>query len=235
MSRMKSTAIINEFDKSVKKKFNIYNSLFLNLPFRRVSNIGILIPIMQNSCKEGLGAGKDPLEILDTFFSTQTKISSEDDKIDFMFRVIQYIERQVVLYDSVEDAAFSGLMQHNEELSLKEYMHLLESKKNEDKLLEKLSSFSARLVLTAHPTQFYSPAVLNIISRLRNLINDNDINQIDMILQQLGLTSLINSQKPTPLDEAKNVIYTMMPQPSSMPLSGRTLTIKVLIIPISFS
>jgi phosphoenolpyruvate carboxylase len=28
------------------------------------------------------------------------------DKIDIMFRFIQYIERQIVLFDAVEDAAF---------------------------------------------------------------------------------------------------------------------------------
>ena len=54
-----------------------------------------------------------------------------------MFRVIQYVERQIVLYDSVEDAAFSRLIQHIDELSLKEYIHLLESKGNEEKLLER--------------------------------------------------------------------------------------------------
>ena len=35
----------------------------------------------------------------------------------------------------------------------------------------------------------------------------NDINEINLTLQQLGLTSLINSKKPTPFDEAKNIIY----------------------------
>jgi phosphoenolpyruvate carboxylase len=32
--------------------------------------------------------------------------SDEKDKIDLMFRFIQYIERQIVLFDAVEDAAF---------------------------------------------------------------------------------------------------------------------------------
>ena len=61
--------------------------------------------------------------------------------------------------------------------------------------------------MTAHPTQFYTPAVLDIMSDLRSLIVDNKIDDIDITLQQLGLTSLINTQKPTPLDEAKNIIY----------------------------
>jgi phosphoenolpyruvate carboxylase len=32
--------------------------------------------------------------------------ASETDKIDLMFRFIQYIERQIVLFDAIEDAAF---------------------------------------------------------------------------------------------------------------------------------
>jgi len=42
---------------------------------------------------------------------------------------------------------------------------------------------------------------------LRLLIPENNIDDIDITLQQLGLTSLINSKKPTPFDEAKNIIY----------------------------
>jgi phosphoenolpyruvate carboxylase len=124
-----------------------------------------------------------------------------------MFRVIQYVERQVVLYDSVEDSAFSQLIRQENNLSLSDYIHLINSKSNKNELLQKLSTFSTRIVFTAHPTQFYSPSVLDIISRLRMFIAKNDINEIDILLQQLGLTSLINSKKPTPFDEAKNIIY----------------------------
>jgi phosphoenolpyruvate carboxylase len=124
-----------------------------------------------------------------------------------MFRVIQYVERQVVLYDSVEDSAFSQLIRQENNLSLSDYIHLINSKSNKNELLQKLSTFSTRIVFTAHPTQFYSPSVLDIISRLRIFIAKNDINEIDILLQQLGLTSLINSKKPTPFDEAKNIIY----------------------------
>ena len=75
------------------------------------------------------------------------------------------------------------------------------------KLPRKLSTFIARIVLTAHPTQFYTPAVLDIISELGQLIQENKVNDIDITLQQLGLTSLVNAKKPTPLDEAKNIIH----------------------------
>lgn len=198
---------IKEFDKSVRNKFNVYNSLFLNLPFQGIGNVGMLIPLMYNVCKQGLASGKDPMEILDTFFSMHTGIGSEAEKIDFMFRVIQYVERQVVLFDSVEDAAFTDIGKPAGNLSLKDFFHLIDGKKNEENISEKLSIFGTRLVFTAHPTQFYPPSVLDIISKLRSLITANDINGIDITLQQLGLTSLIKTQKPTPFDEAKNIIY----------------------------
>lgn len=204
---MNNPIIAKEFEKLVKNKFNLYNSLFLNLPYPNVSNVGMLIPILQYHCKQDLESGSDPLEILDSFFSKHTNIKSEKEKIDFMFRVIQYVERQVVLYDSVEDAAFTQLLKLNNELTIKDYINLLENKKDGDNLLEKLTAFSTRIVFTAHPTQFYPPSVLEIIAKLKTLITKNDINEIDLTLQQLGLTSLNNSQKPTPFDEAKNIIY----------------------------
>ncbi len=204
---MSQSKRINEFEKLVNTKFNIYNSIFLNLPYSKGSNIGVLIPILYQVCKEGLEAGKEPREIIDSFVKNYAYIQTEDGKIDFMFRVIQYVERQIVLYDSVEDAAFPDMQKQSFELSLKDYLQLMNTKKNTEGIIEKLSNFSARIVLTAHPTQFYPPSVLEIISNLSSLVAKNDINEIDISLQQLGLTSLVNSQKPSPLDEAKNIIY----------------------------
>jgi phosphoenolpyruvate carboxylase len=204
---MNNPIIAKEFKKIVKNKFNLYNSLFLNLPYPNVSNVGMLIPLLQRICRQELESGREPLEILDSFFNKHTHIKSEKEKIDFMFRVIQYVERQIVLYDSVEDAAFTQLLALDNEKTIKDYLHLSENKNTEDILVEKLTTFSTRMVFTAHPTQFYPPSVLDIIAKLKTLISKNDINEIDITLQQLGLTSLINSKKPTPFDEAINIIY----------------------------
>lgn len=198
---------LEEFKKSVSNKFNIYNSLFLNLPYRNIENVGMLIPILLHQADKGLKSGKNPGEILDIFFQNYANLDSERDRIDFMFRIIQYVERQVVLYDSVEDAAFPKLQKHSNSLTIRDYFQLVDKNKSWDTIAEKLSTFSARIVLTAHPTQFYTPAVLDIINNLRNLILKNKVNEIDLVLQQLGLTSLVNVKKPTPLDEAKNIIY----------------------------
>jgi phosphoenolpyruvate carboxylase len=198
---------VQEFDKSVRNKFNVYNSLFLNLPFQGISNIGMLLPLLHHVCEHGLESGNEPQQILDGFFNIHTELRTEDEKIDFMFRVIQYVERQIVLFDSVEDAAFNDLEKYGTNLTLKDFVHLVDGKKNEVNISEKLSDFGTRIVFTAHPTQFYPPSVLDIISKLRLLITQNDMNGIDLTLQQLGLTSLINSRKPTPFDEARNIIY----------------------------
>ncbi len=196
-----------EFERSVKNKFNVYNSLFLNLPFRSISNIGMLIPLMQSVFKRELDSGKDPVSIMNSFFTTHANLESEEDKIRFMFMVIQYIERQIVLYDSVEDAAFPRLLTFEDNLTLKDYLNLADTRNSQKDIFKTLSKFSMRIVFTAHPTQFYSPPVLDIIARLRILITENDITGMDITLQQLGLTSLVNAKKPTPLDEAKNIIY----------------------------
>ncbi len=204
---MQQSERLVEFKKSVNNKFNVYNSLFLNLPYRNIENVGMLIPLMLDQCQKGLQSGKNPKEILETFFQNYVNIESEKERIDFMFRIIQYVERQVVLYDSVEDVAFPKLQEHSSSLSIKDYFQLVDKNKSWDKISDQLKNFSARIVLTAHPTQFYTPAILDIIANLRSLVLEDKIDEIDVTLQQLGLTSLINAKKPTPLDEAKNIIY----------------------------
>ena len=204
---MSQSQRLQEFHRSVSKKFKVYNGLFLNLPYSEIENVGMLVPLMFQHCERGLKAGKDPNTILDQFFDQYTEMDSEKARIDFMFKIIQYVERQVVLYDSVEDAAFSKLHELTDSLSIKDYLQLARKNERWEHVLEKLQTFSARIVLTAHPTQFYTPAVLDIMRELRNLIPGDHIDEIDMCLQQLGLTSLINRKKPTPLDEAKNIIH----------------------------
>jgi len=204
---MEKNLVTKEFNRIVKNKFNVYNSLFLSLPYPRVSHIGMLIPLLYEVGKNGLEQGNDPEEIMEAFFLSHTQLKTEEEKIDFMLRVIQYVERQVVLYDSVEDSAFAELVGYQNDVSLKDYINLSIDKKEAAEILEKLSTFAVRIVFTAHPTQFYPPSVLDIIARLRKFIRKNSIDDIDITLQQLGLTSFINEKKPTPLEEARNVIY----------------------------
>jgi phosphoenolpyruvate carboxylase len=83
---------------------------------------------------------------------------------------------------------------------------VLQNNKSED-FARKLENFSVRLVLTAHPTQFYPGSVLGIINDLTRAIKENDVADINTFLQQLGRTPFFKKQKPTPFDEAMSLIW----------------------------
>ena len=195
------------FDRWVRKRYNVYNSIFLNLPFENIGNIGIMIPVMSAYIASCLRKKMMPEEIIEGYFSTHTEIKGEHERLEFLVRVIQYIERQIVLFDSIEDAAFPYLLENTNTISIKDLIHLDEHAGPESSLYKKLSSFSIRPVFTAHPTQFYPPSVLDIISKLKIMVNNNDLNGIDRALQQLGMTPMRKSKKPTPFEEAQNIIY----------------------------
>src|SRR5690349_7781138 len=74
-------------------------------------------------------------------------------------------------------------------------------------LSRKLKDFAIRLVLTAHPTQFYPGSVLGIINDLARSLEENDAAHINMYLQQLGKTPFLKRQQPTPYDEAISLIW----------------------------
>lgn len=196
-----------KFRQLVENKFQIYNSLFMSLPYDKMSNIGMLLPFLYEESKVGYQAGKSPEEIVEEFFSKHTELKTEEQKTELLFKIIQYIERQVVLYDSIEDAAFPQLHSESDagtilqvhERALQE--HQLEATRS------KLKDFAIKVVFTAHPTQFYPNSVQRILHDLRTAITDDSITEIDMLLQQLGKTPFVNKEKPSPLDEALSIIF----------------------------
>ncbi len=204
---MLNNQLTERFRQVVENKFQIYNSLFMSLPYDKMTNIGMLLPFLYEKSKEGYEAGKDPLQIVEEFFSKHTELQTEEQKLELLFKIIQYIERQVVLFDSIEDAAFSQLHSESDAGTV---MQLHERSVQEHKLQEirkKMNDFAVRVVFTAHPTQFYPNSVQRILHDLRGAIMDDSITNIDMLLQQLGKTPFVNKEKPTPLDEAMSIIY----------------------------
>jgi phosphoenolpyruvate carboxylase len=57
-------------------------------------------------CEDGYKKRKNPVEIIDEFFAKHTSYTDEKDQLDLLFRFVQYSERQVVLFDALEDASF---------------------------------------------------------------------------------------------------------------------------------
>src|SRR4051812_15906535 len=100
---------LQEFKNLVGIKFEMYNSLFTSLPFHRVEKTGVLLSLFLLHCEEGFSKHKSPTEIINTFFQQYTSYQSIQEQTDLLFRFIQYAERQVVLFDALEDAAFSHI------------------------------------------------------------------------------------------------------------------------------
>ncbi|MGX5689807.1 phosphoenolpyruvate carboxylase [Arcticibacter tournemirensis] len=196
------------FASEVVTRFELYNSLFLTLPFYRVKHTGTLLPFFTSHCEESVRQNIAPSEIIESFFGQYEQYVQAADRFDLLFRFIQYIERQVVLFDAIEDSAFNKT--HSPEESGSLIALLQQSSTNSStkaKLRQKLQDFSLRLVLTAHPTQFYPGRVLAIITDLTEAIKSNNINEIHLLLQQLGKTPFFNKSKPTPVNEAASLAW----------------------------
>ncbi|MGB5463697.1 MAG: phosphoenolpyruvate carboxylase, partial [Aureibaculum sp.] len=195
------------FNENVLSKYQIYNSIFMTLPFDAITKTGVLLPLFHEVCKNGYADKKNPKEIVAEFFKTYQQNPSEKDQINLLFKFIQYIERQVVLFDAIEDAAFPvvhnmdgvGTLRNSKETAA------LENKK--EALKEHLENFKVRVVLTAHPTQFYPGTVLGIITDLTEAIQNNDLLLINQLLAQLGKTPFFKHEKPSPFDEAVSLIW----------------------------
>jgi phosphoenolpyruvate carboxylase len=159
---------LQQFKNNVGLKFQLYNSLFTSLPFHRIEKTGILLALLLSHCEEGYKKKKSPSQIIDDFFErfTYHNQQAEREKIDLLFRFVQYVERQVVLFDALEDAAFKEVNDIGGAGTLKHLESEVIRTGSEQELAAKLKDFSIRLVLTAHPTQFYPGSVLGIINDL---------------------------------------------------------------------
>ena len=197
----------SQFNETVSTRYHMYNSLFLNLPYTGIYRTGTLLPLLQQSCESEYQKGRDPKAIIKKFFKDYTPKATREEQFSLLFGFIQYIERQVVLFDSIEDAAFDEINDLKGKGTVSELLLRVSAENATDTLLKKLEEFSVRIVLTAHPTQFYPGNVLGIINDLELSIRQNHLEHINLLLRQLGKTAFINRQKPSPYDEAVSLCW----------------------------
>ena len=179
----------------------------MTLPFDQITKTGVLLPLFHETCEKGYKAGDNPSTIVETFFQKYQARRTKKSQIKLLFRFIQYIERQVVLFDAIEDAAFPVINNMDGIGTLRSLKEKAFSENKIDELKAYLDEFKVRIVLTAHPTQFYPGSVLGIITDLTEAIKDNDLERINNLLAQLGKTPFFKHEKPTPYDEAVNLIW----------------------------
>jgi phosphoenolpyruvate carboxylase len=206
MDYIASRALEN-FKNHVGIKYQLYNSLFTSLPFHRIEKTNILLSMFLDNCEEGYKKKLSPTQIVEDFFQRLTTFRNKKEQFDLMFRFIQYVERQVVLFDALEDAGFKDIHDVMGIGTLKQLETKVFQENVRRQLLDKLKDFAVLLTLTAHPTQFYPGPVLGIINDLSKALKENNVSLINTYLQQLGKTPLLKKQKPTPYDEAVSLIW----------------------------
>ena len=204
---IQSSQGLQQFKNLVGIKFQLYNSLFTSLPFHRIEKTGILLSLLLTICEDGYKKKQSPEEIMEEFFRKHTALSGDREKADILFRFVQYVERQIVLFDALEDAAFRHVNDMGGAGTLKHLISEVLQTGKEEELADKLKDYSVRMVLTAHPTQFYPGPVLGIINDLSRAVIENNAAEINLYLQQLGKTPFLKKQKPTPYDEAISLIW----------------------------
>ena len=198
---------LERFNEYVLSKFQIYNSLFLTLPFDNVKNTSLFLPIFSTFCSDGYNSNLSPSHIIDSFFEKHFPDLPSNERLDLLFNFVQFIERQVVLFDAIEDAGFSYVNNMHGRGTLRNVKEEAYELKKQKALKDYLNKFKVRLVLTAHPTQFYPGSVLGIITDLSEAIKIDNLDDVKSLLVQLGKTKFFNKKKPTPLDEAVSLIW----------------------------
>ena len=85
------------FEELVELNYQLYNSLFLTLPLDAVEQTGTLLPLMAEACDSSQTQGDDPPQILGDIFEQHRDHFTQDVKVQFLYKIIQYLERQVVM------------------------------------------------------------------------------------------------------------------------------------------
>jgi phosphoenolpyruvate carboxylase len=204
---LRADSAVEAFRNLVGTRYEMYNSLFSSLPFHRVEKTGVLLSLLVLHCEEGYQRQLSPQEIIRSFFEQYTKYRTEQEQHDLLFRFVQYAERQVLLFDALEEAAFRDTHDMHGVGTLKQLSAMVLQDKAQEQLALKLQDLAVRTVLTAHPTQFYPSNVLGIINDLSQALAADNTSQAHSYLRQLGKTPFFKKEKPTPYEEAVSLIW----------------------------
>jgi len=193
------------FDEHVATRYRMYSGLFLGLPYDLLQRVGRLLPVFAEHCRKGLQQKEAPSEIVRRFFA-DNPLLTDVPQDDALFLFLQMVERQVVLFDALEEASFEDT---HDQAGPGSVAHVLDEILHENRrgdLAQILDQTATRIVLTAHPTQFYPNTVQSIIQDLRAALRRNQPADVERLLLQLGKTRFSNSERPSPVDEARSVL-----------------------------
>ena len=195
------------FHDNVALKYSLYNSLFLTLPFQKMQEVGTLLTLFTKHCAREIQRGKHPSEIVDSFFTKNLNHIPSTEKNRVLFTMLQFVERQIVLFDALEDAAYTTTHHLDGPGTLTNLINKVINSGHEAAFIRQIQDYRVKIVLTAHPTQFYPYPVLGIITQLTAAIQSNHLKEISDLLWQMGKTSFKHQHKPTPFEEAHSLVW----------------------------
>ena len=82
---------IERFNEKILSRFQIYNSLFLTLPFKTIKQTSLLMPLFADHCRNQYDIGANPKAIVRSFFNQFAPDLDEKQQQDLLFNFIQYI------------------------------------------------------------------------------------------------------------------------------------------------
>ena len=89
---MINEARLEKFRQVVENKFQIYNSLFMSLPYDKMTNIGMLLPFLYEESRDGYEEGKSPEEIVEEFFKKHTEVTTEEQSKNCFLRLFNTLK-----------------------------------------------------------------------------------------------------------------------------------------------
>jgi phosphoenolpyruvate carboxylase len=193
------------FDEQVSTRYRLYSGLLLGLPYDLLQRVGRLLPVFAEHCRKGLQQKESPTDIVRRFF-TDNPLLTDVAPDDALFLFLQMVERQVVLFDALEESSFPDMHDPAGPGSVSDVLDEVWRDNRRGDLAEILQEAATRIVLTAHPTQFYPDTVQYIIQDLRSALKKNDPADVERLLLQLGKTRCSNPERPSPVDEARSVL-----------------------------
>ena len=80
---------LERFNDYVLSKFQIYNSLFLTLPFANIQNTSLFLPLLSDFCKRGYEENLSPSEIIESCFKYIKPDFDWEKKVNLLFGFVQ--------------------------------------------------------------------------------------------------------------------------------------------------
>ena len=99
------SAGVEKFNNTVGLKFQLYNSLFLSLPFYGIDKTGILLSLFSKECDDGYEASRDPVSIVENFLADK----GPEETVDLLLNSCSMLSAKWFFLMLLEDSAFREL------------------------------------------------------------------------------------------------------------------------------